>query len=175
MKRYYALFVFAVMGMALIATPGFADVGINSSTFPDEAFRNYISSVFDQDGDGIITDDEIANITVIEPVGLGVKNVKGIEYFTALQYLTCSGNELTEIDLSGNPEFIGLACENNQITSLNLTQNPKLYQLWFNDNLVTEIDLSHNPELTILECKNNRLTSLNISANTKLRELAFSN
>lgn len=84
MRRLFAVFVSALMAMILTVPPGFADVGITSATFPDEAFRNFISTVFDQDGDGIIMDDEIAGITGIDAIGLGIESLKGIEYFTAL-------------------------------------------------------------------------------------------
>ena len=175
MRRLFVIFVSALMVMILAAPPGFADVGINSSTFPDDAFRNYVSTVFDQDGDGIITDDEIAGITGIEAVGLGIESLKGIEYFTALEYLTCDGNNITEIDLSGNPNFIGLSANNNQLQSVNVSSNPKLYQMWVNNNQLTAIDVSNNTELAILECNNNFLTELNISSNPNLKELSFGN
>ena len=175
MRRLFLLFVSAFMVMILAAPPVLADVGINESTFPDEAFRNYVSTVFDQDGDGIITDDEIAGITGIDAIGLGIESLKGIEYFTALEYLTCDGNNITEIDLSGNPNFIGLAASNNQIQSLNVSNNPKLYQMWVNNNQLTALDVSHNSELAIAYFQNNFLRELDISSNPNLRELDFDN
>lgn len=43
MRRFFLLFVSALMVMILTVPPGFADVGITSATFPDEAFRNYVA------------------------------------------------------------------------------------------------------------------------------------
>jgi len=40
-------------------------VSIDASNFPDENFRAYISDNFDSDGDGVLSDEEIAGAEVI--------------------------------------------------------------------------------------------------------------
>lgn len=175
LSRVTGMNAYRYSSVVIYDTPSDSNLLINSSNFPDDNFRNYISTVFDPDGDGIITDDEIAGITGIEAVGLGIKSMKGIEYFTALEYLTCDGNELTELDLSGNPELRGLSTNNNQLSSLNVSNNPKLYQVWLSFNFLTEADFTQNPELAILDCRHNLLTSLNVSDNPNLISLAFGN
>ena len=59
----FALAVLAVCGQA------WADVGITAENFPDDTFRYYISSHFDTDSDGILSDSEIALVTSI-PSGM---------------------------------------------------------------------------------------------------------
>ncbi len=156
-------------------TPGGSEILIDANNFPDDAFRKFIVDNFDWDKSSSLSDSEIAAITGIKAVNMGIKSLKGIEHFTALEYLTCADNELEEIDLSGNPNFIGLAANNNKLKRVNVSNNPKLYQIWVNNNKLTALDFSHNPELAIIDCSKNFLTELDISENANLRELYFVN
>ena len=156
-------------------TPGSSEILIDANNFPDDAFRKFIADNFDWDKSSSLSNSEINAITGIEAVNMGIKSLKGIEHFTALEYLTCVDNDLEEIDLSGNPNFIGLAANNNRLQRVNVSKNPKLRQIWVNNNKLSALDFSHNPELAIIDCSKNFLTELDISANTNLRELYFVN
>ncbi len=54
----------AVGAVALACTAAFGDVAINSTNFPDVAFRNYVS-VFDKDGNGTLSNQEISKVNLI--------------------------------------------------------------------------------------------------------------
>ena len=72
-----------------------ADVEINETNFPDEAFRNYVGgSTIDKKRDGILTDEEIANVKTISVINKSIANLKGIEVFTALTELSCYNNQI---------------------------------------------------------------------------------
>ena len=77
------------------------DVEINETNFPDEVFRKYVKSC-DSNKDNKLSPDEIKKETDCILRDQGIKNLKGIEYFTALEYLSCPNNQLTELDLSKN-------------------------------------------------------------------------
>ncbi|MBQ3455106.1 MAG: hypothetical protein IJG36_01595, partial [Synergistaceae bacterium] len=69
--------------------PANADVAITEANFPDDTFRAYVSSNFDWDGDGVLSDEEIEAAIMIYVAGTydsrgNVASLKGIEYFTAL-------------------------------------------------------------------------------------------
>lgn len=146
-------------------------IEINTTNFPDKNFRNYLlSQSYGQDG--VLTEDEIRRTTII---GLSRKNIgslKGIEYFTALEYLICSDNQLTSIDLTKNTLLLALSCDGNQLTSLDVSKNTKLNTLWCYDNQLTTLNLSNNNALEILYCYNNQLTTLDVSKSTALEKLA---
>ena len=96
---------------------------LSSTYFPDPAFRNHISSRFDKNRDNVLSEEELAAITQIDLPASSVTTVKsmaGIGFFTALQYLDCSGNQLTSLDVSGNPALEALYCGNN----------PDLKEIW---------------------------------------------
>ena len=61
-------------------------VAINETNFPDANFRNFLLSQ-DYGADGILTRIEASNIPWLEIDNKGIQNLKGIEYFFALQYL----------------------------------------------------------------------------------------
>ncbi|MBR0035464.1 MAG: hypothetical protein IJP54_07285, partial [Synergistaceae bacterium] len=146
------------------------------SNFPDEIFREYVSTDLDLDHDGVLSDEEIAAVTGIDVTGLGIKSLKGIEYFTALKELICSGNQLTELDVSSNTLLTGLACDNNQIVSLDLSSNVSLDKLYCSDNQLASLTFGDTPtDLQEIICSGNQLTELDVSSNTKLSGLDCSN
>ena len=103
-----------------------ADTEISEANFPDNAFRNTVK-VFDTDGDGILSDAEIAGVKEIDCQFLGIESLKGIEVFTALEDLNCEMNELKKLDLRHNPRLKKLSCGyNTALSSLNLVAQTEL-------------------------------------------------
>ena len=94
---------------------------------------------------------------------------------TALTDLSCGNNQLTSLDVSGCTALTDLSCGNNQLTSLNLSRNTALETLYCDDNQLTSLDVSGCTALTDLSCGNNQLTSLDLSRNTALTTLRCSN
>ena len=145
-------------------------VAVDTFNFPDKNFRDVVKT-FDTDDNNILSDTEIAAVKEIDCKGRAITNLKGIEYFTALEYLYCYDNELTELDLSRNTKLKELNCSTNRLTVLDLSQNPKLKRVICSDNALTALDLSHNPEMEDVNCSDNALTALNLSSNSKLTNL----
>ena len=145
-------------------------VAVDTFNFPDKNFRDVVKT-FDTDDNNILSDTEIAAVKEIDCKGRAITNLKGIEYFTALEYLYCYDNELTELDLSRNTKLKELNCSTNRLTVLDLSQNSKLKRVICSDNALTALDLSHNPELEDVNCSDNALTALNLSSNSKLTDL----
>ena len=100
-----------------------------------------------------------------------ITNIDEISYFTGLIFLTCSGNDLTALDLSKNTELQYLQCNLNQLTSVNISNNPKLINLDCYMNKIQSLDISNNTLLESLSCGDNRLTTLDISNNTEITYL----
>ncbi len=169
--------VWVLLAVFLLAAsaPGaaLADVVINSTNFPDNAFIVFVRE-HDTNSDGILSPEEIeaAKSMIVKP-DFGAKNLKGIEYFTYLETLVCSNLELTSLDLSGNKKLTSLHCANNLLTSLDLSENTELKTLHCeNNNDLTSLNVSRNTKLETLNCTNNPLTTLDVSKNTALTDLA---
>ena len=146
-------------------------VAIDATNFPDGAFRQYVADNFDKDKDGALNQTERNAVKEIRIIGSGCTSLQGLKCFSQLTDLLCGNNNLTELDVSENPELVRLICYNNSLTSLNLNKNTKLGSLNCNNNKLTVLDLRENKSLWWLRCNNNCLTSLDLRNNPKIRDL----
>lgn len=112
-----------------------AVVEVDGSTeaIEDELFLNYCLERFDENGDGILQNLEVAYL-----VGLDLTDIcsddtcvslAGIELFVNLQSLTFSRIDVTYLDLSKNTKLTDLNCSLTTITSLDLSNNTQLVTL----------------------------------------------
>ena len=146
-------------------------VAIDATNFPDGAFRQYVADNFDKDKDGALNQTERNAVKEIRISNSGCTSLQGLKYFSKLTDLFCSDNNLTELDVSENPELKRLICYNNSLTSLNLNKNTKLESLNCNKNKLTVLDLRENKSLSWLRCNNNCLTSLDLRNNPQIGDL----
>ena len=147
-----------------------AGVTIDNTNFPDANFRTVVKK-FDTNQDSSLSDTEIAAVKKINCSNKGITNLKGIEYFTSLNILWCTDNQLTALDVSENTALTKLNCCFNKLTSLDVSKNTALTELYCNDNQLTSLDVSKNTALISLSCVCNQLTSLDVSKNTALTKL----
>ena len=110
-----------------IAVQG-AGVTIDNTNFPDANFRTVVKK-FDTNQDSSLSDTEIAAVKKINCSNKGITNLKGIEYFTSLNILWCTDNQLTALDVSENTALTKLNCSFNKLTSLDVSKNTALTEL----------------------------------------------
>lgn len=156
---------------------------IDEANFPNEAFRKYVADNID-DGDNVLTEAEAKAVTKIEFVGLTSKddpalNMKGIQYFTNLEELSCGGNFLTSLDLTANTKLTYLNAYDNNIKVIDLSKNTALTEVYLGNNQLGALDVSKNTKLEYLDVCNfetgtNNLKELDVSKNTKLIGLGIS-
>ncbi|MDO4722922.1 hypothetical protein [Porphyromonas circumdentaria] len=68
-------------------------------------------------------------------------------------------------------DIFSLTCSDNQLTQLDISKNSYMAVLYCHNNKLTQLDLSKNLYIQVLHCHNNQLSQLNVSQNTKLQEL----
>lgn len=170
MKKYIFL---------LILVTSFANGQI--ITFSDINFKNALvnTNCVDNDNNGIGEADadtnndteiqltEAQNVIRLLIFNQNINNLNGIENFTNLQKLDCSGNNLTALNLQNNSVITTLWCSSNQITSLILENLPSLTEINCGYNLMQAVDLSttgfvqgnfsNNPNLQSINLRNNVL------------------
>ena len=175
----WTIVVALVVAIILCCSVALADVTIDDKNFKDPVFRQYILDEID-DGDGILSDDEIASTRSIWVVEKGITSLTGIEYFTALEDLVCESNQLKTLDIRSNTALERLDCHNNKLTDLDVRSNTRLNYLSCgnsaveyneNGNHFESLDVSMNPALTYLECDRTKLPSLDVTQNTELESL----
>ena len=134
----------SLAAFVLTLTSAQASVVINETNFPDEALRNYASQ-YDEDGNGTLSDAELATITIINAGG--ILNLKGAEHFTNLEELHLWGYSEEESILDIDPSMF-----------------PKLYRFTLGDcNGVTALDFSKNTmfgQIELSHCSNVQALSL---------------
>ena len=147
-------------------------VKIDKNNFPDDVFRKVISgSDYDRNGNGYLDDKEIGLTINIYCEGMGIKSIKGVEFFTALQGLWCKDNKIKTMDLSNNKDLRGVWCSGNQYTSLDFSDNPELLWVYCYDCNLTSLNVSDNPKMAFIECNTNPLKELDVSKNPELEHL----
>ena len=143
--------------------------------------------------DGNVLTSNISGILNLDIKNRGITNLTGIEDFSALKNLDCSGNLLINIDVrplsnlqilwcfenqiinlnvDQNISLTALRCENNKLTSLNLSKNINLVDLACEQNKITTIDVSNSVSLNRFQCGNNLLNTLDVSTNANLSYLS---
>ena len=164
-----ALFtILAMTGLPVSTVRAAEIVKVDEVNFPDNVFRAYVTKNYDKDGSGYLSDSEIGEVKSIGLRAEGISDLTGIEYFTALENIDCSMNELKSIDVSKNTALKALHCTGCRLTELDVSKNTALKELGCSSNLLNSLDVSNNTALTTLYCGNNRLTGLNVSNNTAL-------
>jgi len=143
----------------------FPMIGFGQTLIPDANFEQALINLGYDTGapDGSVPTANINTVDTLIINNLGISNLTGIEDFAALLYLSCSSNQLTNLDLSQNTALIYLMCSDNLISNLDVSQCFALEQLRCDMNKLSVLDLSPNINLKDeLYLTQNELTSLNI-------------
>ena len=152
-------------------THAHSTIELSKQNFPDDAFRDYLKSLFDKNYDRKLAPAERNAVKQIVVWNMGIRNLKGIEFFPNLKYLNCTGNELTSLDVHENTALTYLDCSKNKLTSLDVRNNTALDELYCYNNQLTSLDVTQNTALEGLHCTDNPLSSLNVSQNKELADL----
>lgn len=163
----------ALAGGSVLRADQDAAVAIDEANFPDDLFRDYVSTNFDKNNDGALSSDEISKVTEIDTgKDFSIYSLKGIEYFTELKSLIADEANLSEVDVSANTNLTFLSLMHADITELDISKNTELTDLNVNTCNLKSIDLSQNTKLKMLDIGfNENLSALDVSANTQLQSL----
>ena len=110
---------------------------------PDSSFEQKLIDLgIDTDGlNGKITIANINSITTLDLSNCNIKDLTGIENFTALNILNCGNNQLITLDLSKNPNLQILHVTGNPLVYLNLKNGN-------NQNLIVQSQTAKNTSNT---------------------------
>ena len=122
--------------------------------FRDQRLQSWLQNGSNLDGagaDGVLTREEREAVTALDLSGLGLTSLDHLAAFPNLKSLNCSQNQLTALDLSGNPALEQLSCGNNRLTELDMSRNQKLEGGGFvaRNNVMEKIFLPNQPGLTV--------------------------
>ncbi|MCC6253059.1 MAG: T9SS type A sorting domain-containing protein [Bacteroidia bacterium] len=103
-----------------------------------------------------------------------IQDMTGIEAFVNIIQLICNNNQISTLDLSGNPQLIDLYCQNNQLTGIT-GLGSSLVKLVCSNNQLSGLDISNAMNLEELYCRDNNITTLNVANHSQLKILSCSN
>lgn len=108
------------------------DYSIESS-FTDSNFLKVIRKLAKKPN-GVVCLSDVRDIKELDVSNSDITNLEGIEYFTSLEKLNCSNNQITQLDLSRNINLTTLDVSNNKLTELDLSHNTLLTDVNVNGN-----------------------------------------
>ncbi|MDD7885739.1 T9SS type A sorting domain-containing protein [Flavivirga sp. 57AJ16] len=172
--KYITRFLFVLLAL-------FSLLKLNAQLtyIPDDKFENKLINLgYDDVADNYVLTSNISGITTLNIAGSGlgigstINDITGIQDFTSLTWLRCSGNNFTNLDVSMLTSLEYLDCDNSQLTSLNVSGLDSLAFLHCKNNNLTNLDVNDLTSLTRLWCLGNNLTSLDVRNLTSLENLA---
>ena len=163
-RKFVLLFFLALLSLTLQA-----QVKIDESNFPDEVFRSYVSSHFDNNRDKLLSNAEILAVKKIDVASTKVADLKGIDIFQQLNYLNCDGTPIASLNLSKNQKLIRVMCGAGPLSSIDLSGCDELREFVCSYSQLEELILSANKALESLVIESNSLlTKLDVSGLSSL-------
>ena len=141
-------------------------IGLGQQTYvPDSAFEAYLEA--NGMGNGIFNDDSvftsaIDTVTNLDVSSQNIADLIGIEDFSSLQYLDCSNNQLTRLELTNVSSLTNLLCSDNQLKKLDLSNMPEMHELECSNNQLTRLTITKMPKLHYINCSSNRLREVDV-------------
>lgn len=160
-----------------IPDTNFKNALLSADTTNEIAFSNGIAVKIDANDDGEIQELEALAIDSLDVgseiffISFGIADLAGLESFVNLKAFNCSGNLLTNLDVSSLPLLQKLVANENQITTVNIADVPLLNDLDLHNNQVTSINLSANTNLINLDLSGNFLSTVDLTGLVNLRKL----
>lgn len=108
------------------------DYSIESS-FNDNNFLNIIRELV-QKPKGVVYLSDVRDIKELDVSNSEITSLSGIEYFTSLEKLICSNNQITKLDLSKNVNLKTLDASNNLLKEIDLSHNMLLIEVNLDGN-----------------------------------------
>ena len=145
-----------------------------SVDIPDTAFLEALVDLgVDTSNDGNISQEEALRVVSLELNSRGISDLRGLEFFTNLKYLSANENKLGFLDVSANTKLETIFCLQNSMDTLILGELPALSILNCSENNLSLLDVSGCPQIYNLSCWENALSELDITKNGQLTELLF--
>lgn len=143
---------------------------------PDVNFEQSLISLGIDSGapDGKVLTSKVSSVTILNVANRVITDLTGLQDFIALIDLNCSGNNLTNLNISKNIALQKLDCHNTSLTNLDITKNTALTNLSCSLSKLTILDVTKNANLIYLDCSSNQITNLDVSKNTTVTFLGCS-
>ncbi|GEM_PF-2328075 len=159
---------FAASADSLMIDANLCKVVRSSGYFTDTSFmvgRNWteveVVAFYDQIGFSYCTSEFQQNYLTHFGCESNYANVTSlVDLIPLLEYLYCSGNNLTSLDVVKSSKLKYLDCNNNNLSTLDVSKNTALTHLNCSRNKISSLDVGKNTKLTYLNFSTNKISSL---------------
>lgn len=151
------------------------------TAIPDEKFRKFVNETFfaetvkDEDEFTADMKAKLQGVEVLDAKGKGIVNLRGIEYFTELESLDVSYNNIQLLDITELKNLKVLNAEYNDLTQFTYGKETALTNINIRNNNLLLLDLASMTTVKTIDCSNNKLTMINIAGLYQLNYLNCSN
>lgn len=121
-----------------------------------------------------ISDIDISICPNLEELDLAKNQISNIDISNNhefLKILNISNNLISDIDIQKNTKLTTLICNNTNLENIDVSKNNELWGIDCSNNSFYSLDVSNNPKIEILLCNSNNLNSLDLTNNTNLTKL----
>lgn len=144
-----------------------SQIKLDSTSFPDSNLLNAIKG-FDKDNDGILSDIELSNATILEAQSMEIYDATGLDNLYALKQLYLDNNSLSSLNLVGLDNLELLSVNRNSLTEIDLSQNKELFYIRCTENELQSIDVAELTNLQSLDISDNPIVAIDLSLNDAL-------
>lgn len=135
-------------GIAYAADDSDTVITNDESGIPDEKLYNVVLEKGDKNKDGVLTRAEAEEITYINCIDYGIKDIRGLQFLNNLQDLSLVANNISDISsLKDLTNINGLDLSNNNITDISSLVNLHLNSLNLENNQISDISALKDSEL----------------------------
>ena len=151
-----------VLTWILLAYPLYAQY----TSVPDSNFEQYLEDNGMGDGtegNGLVLTANIESVTFLQMIDIGASDFTGLEDFAALDSLSISFTNATELDVSQNVNLKAFGLGYTTISSVDLSNLEQLEEIHLYRNSTFSVILGEKPNLTYIDAHENALQSIDVS------------
>lgn len=167
------IFLFSIFLLGTKATA--ESVVINESSFPDPAFRAFVSAYIDQNADGHLSDAEINDAETLDSdLFPAAKNIDGASIFKNISSIfLIHDSQITELDVSSFKRLKRISISRTPLTKLQFGEHPELKEILIHTNSALPFTLPRAQNLEKLFLYPSHLSAFDSADFPKLEEFAF--
>ena len=148
MKKLYILILVALTTLSSTAQIiNFPDANLKAKLLQPYVAWDITESdgyiFIDSNNDGEIEVSEAQVVLGLDISNSNISDLTGLSYFTALEYLDCSNNQLISINLGNEVSLSTLIASHNQLTSVNVNYSTQMGYLNLSYNNLTSFSLAN--------------------------------
>ena len=147
-------------------------IKIDENTFPDKNLRMYVEQ-HTKSINGKVSESKLSEINSIKLHG--VNDLKGLEYFTGIEFIELYGCSFEEVSFSENKNLRRINFKDHcEVKRIDVSDNLELEELYCSDVGLEELILPEGDKLQNVFCSDNNLSTIDVTGCRGLKELSIS-